>query len=215
MLKVLKSRVYNIGEAAMASGLPMSTDSSKLTANTRRLIRLGSAPVGSAHDCAIKGILVTALIRYPLYWGKQFQRYHFADIISSQSTMHRITKMDLDNCFNKYTSKAVIEILKADVATYNYMVEKKIDEVYLDSDEVFRFSKPDGEFEVYDKYKMFMRIISTCPSGLEIDMEITTNYLQLKTIYNQRKNHKLEDWHVFCDWIKSLPLMEDILKEED
>ena len=59
-----------------------------------------------------------------------------------------------------------------------------------------------------------MKCISNCPLGLELWMGITTNYLQLKTIYQQRKNHKLkEDWGVFCDMIEKLPMSELITGE--
>lgn len=213
MLKIMDYEVYGLERAAIASGLPMSVDSNTLTANIKRLSVLGRAKPGSGHDCSLKGISVALRVKYPLYWGKQFQRYHFADIVSSQSTMHRITQMDLDKCFNEYTSKAVINIIKSYVFTYNYMVQNDIDEIYLDNKEVLRLDKPDGYYEVYDRYKVFMRIISTCPSGLEMEMEITTNYLQLKTIYEQRRNHKLkEDWGPFCDWIETLPVLGDIVK---
>lgn len=209
MLKILKSKIYNLEETAIASGLPMSTDSSKIISDFKRLIKLGSAQAGSGHDCALKGILVSARIKYPLYWGKQFQRYHFADIVSSQSTMHRITKMDLDKCFNEYTFKYIIDIIKNYVEIYNSMEEDDV--VYYGLDDIIYLERPDIKHQEIDKKHLFMMIISNCPSGLEMEMEITTNYLQLKTIYEQRKNHKLPDWHVFCDWIASLPLMESIL----
>ena len=214
MLEIIEYNVYGLEEAAIASGLPMSVNTSVLTPNTDRLKRLGGAISGSGHDSALKGVLVRARVKYPLYWTKQFQRYHFADIVSSQSTMHRITKMNLDECFNKYTSKSVIEIVKSLVEIYNWMIDNNVDNVYLDDNEHFHITKPDsGEFETCSKYNIFMRIISTCPSGLEMEMEIVTNYLQLKTIYEQRQHHKLkEDWGHFCEWIKGLPLLCDILE---
>lgn len=59
------------------------------------------------------------------------------------------------------------------------------------------------------KSDVFMKVISNCPMGLEQTMRITTNYLQLKTIYHQRKHHKLKDWHIFCEWIESLPKFKE------
>jgi hypothetical protein len=50
--------------------------------------------------------------------------------------------------------------------------------------------------------------------GFELWMGISTNYLQLKTIYNQRKHHKLEDWKIFCNWIESLPMNELITENK-
>jgi len=215
MLEVKNYEVYGLERAVIASGLPMVTDKEP-TLSTKRAMSLGCAQAGSGHDSFLKGITVVARIKYPLYISKQLQRYHFLDIVSSQSTMHRITKMDLDNCFNEYTSKAIIDIVKAEVDIYNWMIDNEVECIYLDENEVFRTTIPDnGKFEPYDRYKVFMRIISNCPCGLEMEMEIVTNYLQLKTIYSQRKHHKLkEDWGSFCDWIKGLPLLCDILEEK-
>ena len=50
-----------------------------------------------------------------------------------------------------------------------------------------------------------------CPMGLELTARVTTNFLQLKTIYNQRKNHKLPEWLQFCEFIKSLPFAEEFI----
>ena len=216
MLQIKDYEVYGLERAVIARGLPMTTNKEPVYNESRAKI-LGNAPTGSGHDSFLKGVTVVARIKYPLYISKQLQRYHFMDIVSSQSTMHRITKMDLDNCFNEYTSKAIIDIVKSEVDIYNWMINNEVEYIYLDENEIFRPTIPDnGKFETYDRYKVFMRIVSNCPCGLEMEMEIVTNYLQLKTIYNQRKNHKLkEDWGSFCDWIKSLPLLCNILEEEN
>lgn len=50
-----------------------------------------------------------------------------------------------------------------------------------------------------------MKLISNTPLGFNLKARITTNYLQLKTIYNQRKNHKLPEWKQFCSWVEELP----------
>ena len=211
MLEIKDYEVFGLERAIIASGLPMTTSNEPIYSKKRAEV-LGNVPSGSGHDAYQKGVVVEARVKYPLYWTKQFQRYHFVDIVSSKSSMHRITKMNLDECFNKYTSKAIIEILKSEVAIYNWMVDNKVEYVYLDEKDIFRIDTPEkGKFEPYDKYKMFMRIISNCPSGLELEMEIVTNYLQLKTIYNQRRNHKLkEDWGSFCDWIETLPMFKEL-----
>lgn len=192
MLKVLNYNVYGLDRAMTASGLPMSVDPSKLTESEKRMKSLGNAKSGSGHDCALKGIVVEARVRYPLYWTKQFQRYHFADIVSSQSTMHRVTKFDIAEQCNEYVDKRIIEVIQEKVELYNWMVKNDRN----------AFSK---HGEIKTKYQLFLEIISSLPSGFEMEMEIVTNYLQLKTIYEQRKNHKLPDWHVFCEWIESLP----------
>lgn len=187
MLEIKDYKVYGLENAVLASGLPMSIDTSSIKFSGKRMSTLGKAKAGSGHNCACKGILVTARVKYPLYWTKQFQRYHFADIISSQSTMHRITVMNIKEQCNEWVDDEVIARVEYHVKKYN-----------------------EGD----NSKDRFMRIISNVPSGLEMEMEITTNYLQLKTIYDQRKSHKLPDWTVFCDWILSLPKFKEYMIKE-
>lgn len=140
---------------------------------------------GTGHTNFRTGILVSFDLKYPQYFARQIQRYHFLQIVSSTSTMHSILKMDMDECCNKYVKKEVKDMLNKLISEYNS--EK-------------------GSWDSEKRYEKYMEIISNCPMGLELWCHCTTNYEQLATIYKQRKNHKLkEDWGEFCNWIKSLP----------
>ncbi|MFK4784923.1 hypothetical protein [Fusobacterium sp. MFO224] len=205
MLKIFNVKVYGLEESAKASGYPMISgeipcydDIDELSEKEiKRIKHLGNAIPGSGHDCFLKGITVQFDITYPNYWTPQFQRYHFADIVSSTSKMHRITKMDLNKTCNEYVDDVVIENLQRWVDIYNSFPEDE-NEITI-------------EGNTYDKYKVFMKIISNAPLGLEQTMRVTTNYLQLKSIYNQRRHHKLkEDWGAFCDWCLTLPMFKDL-----
>ena len=55
----------------------------------------------------------------------------------------------------------------------------------------------------------YLKLLLSCPVGLNLTARVSTNYLQLKTIYRQRKNHRLPHWHVFCDMVKELPYARD------
>ena len=226
MLEVLNYEVYGLERAVIAAGLPMSTDSDKIQYSEDRAKRLGNVPAGSGHNAYLKGIVVEARIKYPLYWSKQFQRYHFADIVSSQSTMHRVTKFNLKEQCNKYVDERIIKIVNHKIEMYNYMIENKIDILYIapliirdegfyskDYEEAKKILFGDygngEELITTTKQDLFIEIISNLPSGFEMEMEIVTNYLQLQTIYNQRKNHKLPDWKVFCEWCESLPKFKE------
>ena len=71
-----------------------------------------------------------------------------------------------------------------------------------------------GKYKEKPSYEMFMTVLSNCPLGVELFMRCTTNYLQLKTIYHQRKHHKLiEDWQEsFCkDFIEKLPYANEFI----
>ncbi|MGL6099889.1 MAG: hypothetical protein ACRC0G_09740 [Fusobacteriaceae bacterium] len=224
MLEVLSYEVYGMERAMVASGLPMATDSSIIVASEKRMSALGNAKPGSGHNCALKGITVVARVKYPLYWTKQFQRYHFADIVSSQSTMHRVTKFNLSEQCNEWVDEFIISVIQDKITAYNHMEETKTDIIHLIKNDVdfikfyetdekeiefYKSLKVDWEVVEVNKKDLFMEIISCLPSGFEMEMEITTNYLQLQTIHQQRKYHKLPDWQVFCSWIESLPKFKE------
>ena len=202
VLEISNTTVYNTLQAIEASGFPMQTGvpiSGYGKEMPKRAYSLGQAEVGSGHDNYLSGILVSFDVKYPLYWSPEFQRYHFAQIVSSQSTMHRLTVVansdTFNESFNKYVDLSIIEIVKSLAKEYNALVEAKADKE--------------------DIYVAFMKLRSNLPSGYEMWMHCTTNYLQLKTIYKQRRNHKLkEDWGAFCDWIESLPMFMALTQKE-
>lgn len=152
---------------------------------------LGSAKHGSGHDCHQKGVIVNAVISAPSYWYPQMQRYHFLDIISSQSKMHRITKMDLETqCIDEVDQRA-IDLLNEMIDIYNNVSEEH-------------------------KEDAFRKVLANCPMGLKLTCAITTNYLQLKGIRNQRKGHKLSEWRVdFMEWLDSLPYFKELTGEDN
>jgi len=190
MVEISNVEVFGLERSARASGYPMLTSIKAQEVNEvkdyARMGKLAKVPTGSGHDNALKGVRVMFDINYPQYFTPQLQRYNFIDIISSQSKMHKLVKMDIDKSCNKYVTNeilSIVDIYKQD---------------YIDN----------------PSYKNFMRLLSNTPLGFELTMRISTNYLQLKTIYQQRKNHKLkEDWGSFRDMIKALPHSEWITGE--
>lgn len=196
MVEIKNTQVYNLKEAVLASGNAMRLEPEEVNEENfnnalercKRLAKLGG---GTGHSNFRTGILVTFDLKYPQYFTKQLQRYHFIQYVSSTSMMHRITKMDFDKCCNKYVYQAIKDILNRLIKDYNDNKE---------------YSSPD---ENYEKY---MEIVSNCPMGAELWVHCSTNYEQLATIYRQRKNHKLkEDWGEFCKWIESLPYAKELI----
>jgi hypothetical protein len=177
------TRVYGFEESITASGYPKAVDVSKTTFSLDRAKKLAACKSGTGHDCFLKGIVVQTNITAPSYWWPQFQRYHFADIISSQSKMHCINSFDIENSCNKYVDPEIKKILSKYVQEYNN--EKTTDN--------------------------FLKVLSNTPMGFNLTARIVTNYLQLKTIYIQRRNHKLPEWKEFCKWISSLPNALDLI----
>ena len=185
--KVFNEMVYGLKHSVIASGYPKSLDLEDLEDDPLitydemvRADKLGNAKPGSGHDCYLKGVVVQMDVTAPQYWWLQFGRYHFSDIVSSQSKMHKILEMDIDTQCNEYVHPDMKAILKIMICDYK--------------------EKPSKE--------KFQGLIASCPMGLMLTARVTTNYLQLKSMYNQRKNHKLEEWRIFCDWMKTLPYFE-------
>jgi hypothetical protein len=123
---------------------------------------------------------------------KQIQRYHFMDFVSSQSTMHRLTKFDVFSQCVEDTDLVVLQRVQHLIDKYNE---------FLDG---YKPIADDPEVKALRESK-WRTIVASLPCGFVLGATMTTNYRQLKTIFLQRKNHRLKEWHEFCDWIRSLP----------
>ena len=207
VIKVDNVRVYGLNESVIASGYPMqikTNDMNKVVIGEKDLKRvkhLGNAVPGSGHDCFAKGITVQFDLQVPEYIWRQLDRYHFIDYVSSQSKMHRILKMDLNKACNKYVTETSINLL-------NYLIEE-YNKINNDTD--FKVKLRNGEV-VTNKEDVFNMIIANTPSGIMLTARMTTNYLQLKSIVNQRSNHKMQEWRLLCDYFKTLPMFDLVCK---
>lgn len=181
--------IFNLTETVRRAKFPMSIDPQNINNEiTKGINGIFSAPIGSGHDNALCGIIVQFDLRFTNKAWVEMERYHFVDIISSQSTMHKITKFDFesDSTYSKYTDARMTEIMRELIARYN---ETQDPEDYL-------------------------RVLYSNPAGFYLTAGITTNYRALKTIYAQRKNHRLPEWREFCKWIESLPYSEWLTGKE-
>ena len=147
------------------------------------------------HNNFLKGIIAQFDLQYTQYHTPQLQRYNWIDIISSQSKMHRIHKMDLIESCDYRVHPVIIGVCKQFISLYNSS------DFY---DHVVH-TVAGKEYRFESKQDLYMYIINNIPLGFQLWMGVTTNYLQLRNIYKQRKNHKLEDWTDFCKWLETLP----------
>lgn len=220
MLKIENVNVYDLKESVIASGNAMRLEQVEYTdeefekglKRMSRLVKASQSGNVRCHDNALTGIRVSFDVVYPQYWTPEFQRYHFADIVTSSSKMHRLLKMDLDRACNKYVSKESIQLMKENIRRYNQIAEGEWPE---GCGATFRL-RNDEWLATEDReealYWAFMKCISDCPMGLELFMRVSTNYKQLQTIYHQRKHHKLkEDWGAFIEFIESLPYAKELI----
>lgn len=197
MVTIKNCKIFDLKESVIACRNAMRLTPPEYTdeefeKSLPRAIQLAKCGGGSGHSNFRKGIRVSFDIKYPNYFSPELQRYHFFDIVTSSSKMHKLTSMDMDACFNKYVTQESKDQMKR----------------LLDD-----YSKAETND---DKYTCFMRLLSNCPQGIELFMRVTTNYEQLATIYRQRRNHRLrEDWSAFCNMIESLPYAKELIICDD
>lgn len=156
-------------------------------------------------DNFLTGIRVSFDIVYPQYWTPEAQRYHFLDIVTSSSKMHRLSFMRAEDCCNKWVSNDAINNLQRFIDEYNNLVNGRE-----------HFMKRLGQ-EWYAQLieENFMKMVANCPMGLMLFERLSTNYKQLQTIYFQRRNHKLPEWRKFCRWIETLPYAKQLILGEE
>lgn len=155
---------------------------------------------GTDHRKFMRMITVYVDITAPLYWWKEFDTYKVGTVANSCSTMHKIHAKrferedfsieHLDNCDEQHWMVCMDNIISAmNVARDKYL-------------------------ETKDK-KYWWQIIQLLPTSYNQKRTVMLNYEVLANMYKSRKNHKLDCWHTFCDWVESLPHSELITGKED
>lgn len=218
IVRIDNVRIWGLEESIIASGYPMSINHCENMYNYefferdfKRVRHLGKAKPGSGHDCFLKGIQVQFDLQAPEYIWRQLDRYHFIDYVSSQSKMHMILKFDIDKMCNMYVTDEAITNLKRYIEYYNnydFYYEQMGRESF---DGRPWISLRDGVDLDFTKENIFRVIVANIPCGLMLTARLTTNYLQLKSIINQRSSHKMQEWRYITDWMKRLPLVNEIV----
>ena len=157
--------IYGLEESVKGAKYSMATDLDKITTEiTKTTYRLASSPTGSGHDNFLNGIIVQFDLTFSNKVWVEAERYHFLDFVSSQSTMHRITKFNLDDAYISYTDPRIIEIMKEKTKEYNDLqedIKRLVEEgkdvssihdyasrVYIHTHaEMYKFTK--GKFKTY------------------------------------------------------------------
>ena len=149
---------------------------------------------GTDHRKFMRMIEVYADITAPLYWWKEFDTYKVGTVANSCSTMHKIAEKEFD--LNDFSCEHLVGIAKDDLygttAVLNHFRK-----LYL---------------QTKDK-KYWWQMIQLLPSSYNQKRTVMLSYEVLANMYKSRKNHKLDEWHTFCDWIEGLPYSELITGE--
>ena len=181
--------IYGFDNAIRGSKFPMIIDTDSATSEiTKTTYSLAQCNTGAGHDQFLTGIIAQFDLTFTVKAWTEAERYHFFDFISSQSTMHRISKFDLTQQYSEYVDKRIVDIMNELKDRYN---ETKDKEDYL-------------------------RLLYSNPCGFKLTAAMTTNFRQLKTIYYQRKDHRLPEWREFCKQLEEIPEFRKIVlnKEE-
>ena len=162
---------------------------------------------GTDHRKFMRMITVYLDITAPLYWWKEFDTYKVGTVANSCSTMHKIAAKEFtlndfshEHLFHNINDTEMwfdIDFLKVLDNTIFYL--NKARELYL---------------KTHDK-KYWWQIIQLLPSSYNQRRTVMLNYEVLANIYPMRKNHKLDEWRDFCEWIETLPYSELITREKE
>ena len=186
------------------------------------------ASAGKSHSKFRRMMPVYVDITAPLYWWKEFDTYKVGTVANSCSTMHKIHSKKLD--FGDISCEKINDIIGVNVDTVDDQgntttirltssdVMRCVLEVINCSQEWYkRFTDGDIDFEVaphlkdVDPKDLWYNMIQMLPSSYNQTRTVFLNYEVLASMYADRKNHKLEEWHKFCDWIETLPYADLII----
>lgn len=172
------------------------------------MMRLAKA--GSEHAKYRRMIVVYVDITAPLYCWKEFDTYKVGTVANSCSTMHKIAAkeftMDDFSCEHMY--QETYDLFRLTVDHLN-----KVRDIYLHGG-VLRVGEAPAWFEPKDK-EIWWQMIQLLPNSYNQKRTIMLNFEVLSNIYGQRKNHKLDEWNEFCNWIETLPYSEIITLENE
>lgn len=170
---------------------------------------------GTDHRKFMRMIVVYCDITAPLYWWKEFDTYKVGTVANSCSTMHKIhdKKFTIDDFSYEHL---IEEEEDFDIKVWwgtdadNGIEPKDLLELTIEGLNKYR----NKYLETKDK-KYWWQMIQLLPSSYNQKRTVMLNYEVLTNIYNSRKNHKLNEWHDFCDWIKTLPYSDFITGKAD
>lgn len=205
-MKLEKIKIYDLEESLVASGYPMRTElipREPDEKDIKRGLNLTKASNGNgAHGQWLTGVRVAFDLTCTNKMWVEAERYRFLEFVSSQSTMHRITKFDLDGQYNEYVDPRVIEIMKDKVEVYNALVA---------AHENLTDTKMKEDLREQMR-RLYLEILYTNPAGFELTARMTTNYRCLLNIYIQRHDHRLPEWRELCAKFLELPLFPELVE---
>ena len=202
MPSITNVEVYGVERAIRTAKYPKAAELDSLTADlTKGIQACLSCDTGEGHDNALKGPIVQFDLTMSQNAWMQAERYHWFDIVSSQSKMHKASAFDLKQQCNRYVDSRIIDVCNEKIAEYKRLIE--LNKKSFD---------PNRNALIDEAY---LAVLYNIPCGFELTAGMTTNYQQLKTIYQQRRHHRLPEWKMICDWIETLPRFMELTQKGD
>lgn len=168
------------------------------------------ADAGQVHGKFLRMIVVSLDVTAPLYWWKEFDTYKVGTVANSCSTMHKIhaKEFTLEDFSHEHlyfnpvlcNIESTIALLNKWRTLFNYTDKEREDYFNLN-----------GHPFVLSKKDCWYQMIQLLPSSYNQTRTVMLNYAVLKNIYEYRKDHKLDEWHVFCDMIRTLPYANELI----
>lgn len=165
---------------------------------------------GSDHSKFLRMITVTMDITAPLYWWKEFDTYKVGTVANSCSTMHKLHERDLtiDDFSHEHLFDGIIQVEDPDNQMEFYENSTRCLEYVISVINYYRKKY----IETKDK-RYWQQMIQLLPTSFNQKRTLYLNYAVLRNIYHARKNHKLDEWRTFCEWISQLPYGELMCNE--
>ena len=207
MIKIENLKVYNTARAiysarnALESWDKSDSDLENDVVGEKDLALMKKLyKAGPEHAKFMRQIFVSFDVTAPLYWWKEMDQYRIGVTSNSTSTMHTIHKRDLtvDDFSHEHLSPMAVKSLKHTINTINFYRNLFVNDAYEKGNK-----------------KHWWQIIQLLPSSYNQRRTLTMSYANLSNIVNQRKNHKLDEWHIFVDYmLKNAPFLKDIMGVE-
>lgn len=150
---------------------------------------------GNDHGKFMRMINVACDITAPLYWWKEYDTYKVGTVANSCSTMHKVHAHEFT--LDMFSTEHLLSFDVAGVDNYSPL------DVLILTIDVLNLNRK-LYLETKDK-NYWWQMIQLLPTSYNQKRTVQLNYQVLKNIYHARKNHKLDEWHAFCDWVKTLP----------
>lgn len=187
-------KVFGITDAIKRSRYLDASNINSLSGKvTPEVVDHASAPIGTGKDQFLNGIVVQFDLTFTTEAWIELYKYEHIGMIGSQSLMNKIDEFELEDQYIEYVDHRIIDIMCELQNDYNRLI------------------KSDNPDDFPLATKAFLRLLYSNPVGFRLTAGITTNYLQLKTIYSQQKTQRSPELQLLCKWIETLPQFSELV----